>query len=182
MTNQTTVKFLAISGSLRQASSNLALLKAAQTLAPANIQITLYNHLGDLPHFNPDNEFEPNETVAHLKEQVDAADGLIVSSPEYAHGVPGSLKNGLDWLVGGPEFYEKPVAFFNASGRGIHAQASLREIVKTMSGHIVEEACMTLPFISKKINQTVLETDPELVTLIRQALQNYVSFLKENNP
>ena len=171
------VQLLAISGSLRQASSNTTLLKAVQALAPENVMITLYERLGDLPHFNPDDAFEQFEAVVDLRAQVANADGLILSCPEYAHGVPGSFKNALDWLVGGPEFYEKPVVFFNASGRGVHAQASLREIVKTMSGRIIDEACLTLPFIGKHVSQEQLETDPNLATLIRSTIQTYVNRL-----
>jgi len=178
--NSRTVQLLAISGSLRQASSNSKLLQAAQTLAPENVTITLYQRLGDLPHFNPDDDFAQFEAVVDLRAQVAQADGLIISCPEYAHGVPGSFKNALDWLVGGPEFYEKPVAFFNASGRGAHAQASLREIVKTMSGRVIDEACLTLPFIGKQFDQVRLETDPELSTLIRSAIQTYTNKLGED--
>ncbi len=171
------MQLLAMSGSLRQASSNTTLLQAAQALAPENVTIILYERLGDLPHFNPDDDFNQFEVVVDLRAQVARADGLIVSCPEYAHGVPGSFKNALDWLVGGPEFYEKPVAFFNASGRGVHAQAALQEIVKTMSGHIINEACLTLPFIGKQINQEWLVTDPELSSLIRLTLQKYAAIL-----
>jgi len=169
-----------MSGSLRQASSNTTLLQAAQTLAPENVTITLYERLGELPHFNPDDESDQFEAVVDLRAQVAQADGLLISCPEYAHGVPGSFKNALDWLVGGPEFYEKPVAFFNASGRGVHAQASLREIVKTMSGRIIDNACLTLPFIGKHFSLEQLETDPELATLIRLTIQTYANKLRED--
>lgn len=171
--NSKSVQLLAMSGSLRQISTNTTLLKAVQAVTPENVTITLYERLGDLPHFNPDDDFEQFEAVVDLKAQVAKADGLIISCPEYAHGVPGSFKNALDWLVGGPEFYEKPVAFFNASGRSVHAQASLREIIKTMSGRIIEDACLTLPFIGKQFSQEQLETDPDLAALIRSTIQTF---------
>lgn len=173
----TIINLLGISGSLRQMSSNTTLLNAAQTLAPKNVTLTLYEGLSTLPHFNPDIEFDNLQTVQDLKAQVVAADGIILSCPEYAHGVPGSFKNGLDWLVGGPEFYDKPVVFFNASGRGTHAQTALREIVKTMSGQIIDDACLTLPFIGKQLDQELLETDPELSALIQAAIQKFATFL-----
>ncbi len=175
--SKSTVNLLAISGSLREASSNTTLLKAAQILAPKNVTIMLYEGLDTLPHFNPDIEFDALEAVQDLKNQVALADGLIFSCPEYAHGVPGSFKNGLDWLVGGPEFYDKPVAFFNASGRGTHAQAALHEIVKTMSGRIIDDACLTLPFMGKKISLDLLKTDPELSALIHATVQRYANIL-----
>lgn len=123
-----------ISGSLRQVSSNTALLHAAIALSPANVEIKLYGGLGDLPHFNPDLELIAPSLVTDLRAQVKWSDGLVISSPKYAHGVPGLLKNALDWLVSGEEFVGKPIALFNASPRAIHAQASLTEIVTTMTG------------------------------------------------
>jgi chromate reductase, NAD(P)H dehydrogenase (quinone) len=87
------LQILAISGSLRTVSSNTAVLKAAILLAPKNVKITLYSGLTDLPYFNPDIDKDslPNSVIA-LRQQIKECDGLLISSPEYAHGVPGSLK------------------------------------------------------------------------------------------
>jgi chromate reductase, NAD(P)H dehydrogenase (quinone) len=123
------IRILAISGSLRQVSSNTNLLDTAISLSPANVEIKLYRGLGDLPHFNPDLEPYIPPAVTDLKQQMVWCDGLLISSPEYAHGVPGVLKNALDWLVSGFEFIDKPIALFNASPRATHAQAALTEIV-----------------------------------------------------
>lgn len=120
------VRILAISGSLRARSSNTALLGAARTLAPKGVEVVLYEGLGGLPHFNADHDGDAAPpAVADFRSRVRAADGVLISSPEYAHGVPGTLKNALDWLVGGHqnEIVGKPVALFNASpraGRRLH--------------------------------------------------------------
>ena len=106
------MKIVAITGSLRTASSNTALLCAMSQLAPPDVEIVLYEELGTLPHFNPDlDEDVPPESVARLRALLQAAAGVLISSPEYAHGVPGSLKNLLDWLVSAGELVGKPVAF-----------------------------------------------------------------------
>jgi chromate reductase len=136
------VRILAISGSLRASSSNTALLHAAASLAPQGVELAMYDGLGDLPHFNPDLDRElddPNlpAAVRDLRTRVGDADALLISTPEYAHGVPGSLKNALDWLVGGSEMPGKPVALLNASPRSVHAQASLAETLRTMSADVV---------------------------------------------
>jgi chromate reductase, NAD(P)H dehydrogenase (quinone) len=123
------IRILAISGSLRQVSSNTTLLQAAISLSPADVEMRLYNGLGDLPHFNPDLEPTAPPAVTALQQQIAWCDGLLISSPEYAHGVPGVLKNALDWLVSGFEFIDKPIALFNASPHATHAQAALTEIV-----------------------------------------------------
>src|SRR5579872_2038953 len=128
------IRILAISGSLRKASSNTALLQAAATLAPSDIHISLYENLAMLPPFIPDDEESNHPAVFDLRAQVQTADGLLIASPEYAHGVPGVLKNALDWLVGGEEFINKPIALINAQPRATHAYAALTEIITVMTG------------------------------------------------
>jgi chromate reductase len=164
------MKILAISGSLRAASTNSALLRAAALLAPAGVEIDLYQGLGGLPHFNPDLEDAEPPAVTDLRARVRESGGLLFAVPEYAHGVPGALKNLLDWLVGGEEFIDKPVALFNASPRATHAQASLRETIRTMSGHIVEEASIPVPLLGKVLDPEAIAADPELSVMLRGAL------------
>lgn len=164
------VRILAISGSLRAASSNTALLRAAALLAPEGVEITVYGGLGELPHFNPDLEEAEPPAVTELRHQVRIADGLLISSPEYAHGVPGVLKNALDWLVGGDEFIGKPVALLNASPRAIHAQASLRETVITMSGRIVDEASIAVPLLAKNLDAADIAAHPEMSKAVEAAV------------
>jgi chromate reductase, NAD(P)H dehydrogenase (quinone) len=164
------MRILAISGSLRAASTNTALLRAAALLAPAGVEIELYRGLGGLPCFNPDLEATEPPAVTDLRVQVREAGGLLFAVPEYAHGVPGALKNLLDWLVGGEEFIYKPVALLNASPRATHAQASLRETIRTMSGNVVEEASIAVPLLGRSIDPEAIAADPEIAGLLRQAL------------
>ena len=124
------MKILALSGSLRANSINAALLRAAIRLAPVEIRVTVYRGLGDLPLFNPDAEDQPVEAVTNFHAQVANADALLIASPEYAHGVTGTIKNALDWLVSFAPFTYKPVGILNASPRAQHADAALREILK----------------------------------------------------
>jgi chromate reductase, NAD(P)H dehydrogenase (quinone) len=131
---------LALSGSLRQASINSALLRAAVRFAPSGASVTVFNGLGRLPLFNPDLEGRPARTVIRFRARVAAADALLIASPEYAHGVTGTIKNALDWLVSFEPFACKPVAVLNASARAHHADDALREILKTMAAIIVEPA------------------------------------------
>ena len=130
---------LAICGSLRKDSSNRRLLLEAARSAP---DLVLYEGLGSLPHFDPDLDEEgmtPPPAVAELRALVSGARGIVISAPEYAHGVPGSLKNGLDWLVSWPDFAGKPVAILRTSeSRGHHSHSQLTEILKTMSADLVD--------------------------------------------
>ena len=112
------VRLLAISGSLRAASSNTAILRAMAEPTPNGVEVILYRGLAGLPHFNPDLDDDGvPPAVADFRAQLRAADGASISSQEYAHGVPGAFKNGLDWVVASGEFVDKPVALINASDR-----------------------------------------------------------------
>ena len=115
----------------------------------------MYDGLGELPHFNPDLDEEGAAApapVAALRALLIDADAVLISSPEYAHGVPGVLKNMLDWLVSTGELVDKPVALLNASPVGCgYAQAALLETLRTMNWNVVEEACRIEPFVPRRI-------------------------------
>jgi len=135
------MKILGISGSLRAASVNTALLRTAATLTPYGVTLIIYEGIGNLPHFNPELDKEPLPlAVTSFRSQLNISAGVIISSPEYAHGIPGVLKNALDWLVASGELYEKPVALFNASPRSSYAQASLAETLAVMTARLIPEA------------------------------------------
>ena len=166
-----TVRTLAISGSLRNRSSNTSLLRAAEALASENHRIVIYEGIGDLPHFNPDIEGDDSITsVRDFRLQLQNSDAVIFSSPEYAHGVPGALKNALDWVVGSGELVEKPVALFNASPRSTYAQASLLETLTVMSAKIVKEAFVTIELAGKKLDEAGMVADSEISKALKSAL------------
>ena len=165
---------LAISGSLRARSSNTDALRAVAALAPDHVAVPLYDGLADLPHFNPDLDqpgAEAPPAVARFRALVGAADAVLISSPEYAHGVPGSLKNALDWLVSGSEIPYKPVGLLNVSSRSIYAHASLAETLKTMSTVVVPEASITVPLDGRRLDAAAIVAAPELADSLRSLLR-----------
>lgn len=164
------MKILAISGSLRRASLNTALLRAMARLAPPGIDVTLYRGLGGLPLFNPDIEDPEPRVVADLRSCIVASDAVMIASPEYAHGVTGVIKNALDWMVGNESFVYKPVALLNASPRATHAQAALRETIATMSAHIIDEACITVPILGSGLDEDAMVAHPEIGSSLIAAL------------
>jgi len=165
------VSILGISGSLREASSNTAALKAVRALAAPEANVTLLAGLDALPHFNPDLDSALDiPSVLDFRRQIESSDAVVISSPEYAHGVPGTLKNALDWVVGSGELVDKPVALINTSQRAMHAQASLREILTTMSAVLVPEASVTLPLLGRKIDGAEIVADSELSSILIRAL------------
>lgn len=164
-----TIKILALSGSLRKNSYNTAAIKAMQVLEPSNVEITIFS-IGDLPLFNPDRESEFIPSIKNFIQAVKNSDGLIIASPEYAHGVSGPMKNALDWLVSGVEFPDKLIMLINTSPRASHAQESLREILKTMSGIVVEKASVSIPLLSSQLGVGGIVEDKELSNSLKVGL------------
>jgi chromate reductase, NAD(P)H dehydrogenase (quinone) len=169
------MKIIAISGSLRATSLNTAVLDAACRLAPVGVRIEIFDGIGRLPFFNSDLEGEHlPEEVANFRGVVDSADGLLISSPEYARGVAGVMKNALDWLVGSQEFLGKPVALINTSPRASHALASPTLTLETMSARLVQEASITLPLLGTVNAADSIAANDEFAGPLRQAIERYV--------
>lgn len=136
------VRVLAICGSLQAASSNLALLRAAVARSDDRVAVALFEGIGDLPHFNPDLETAGvvPEAVTRWRDAISACDALLVASPEYAHSLPGVLKNAVDWVVGSGELEGKVVGVAaSAPGpeRGRKGLAALRVTLGAVSARIV---------------------------------------------
>jgi chromate reductase, NAD(P)H dehydrogenase (quinone) len=169
-----TIEILAISGSLRTQSSNTSLLRLAASVAPDDVQVALYDGLATLPHFNPDDDLDvPPPPVLDLRRRVGSADGLLFCTPEYAHGVPGSLKNALDWLVASVELPGKPVASLNASPMATYAQASLLETLTVMSTRSIREACVTIPVTRGDLDAQGEIASPDIARATRDALDAF---------
>ena len=157
---------LAVSGSLRRQSSTGNVLLAAALLDPG---VTQFQGIADLPHFNPDIEgAAPSPPVAAWRNALREADAILICSPEYAHGVPGVMKNALDWVVGSGELCDKRVGVVNASMRATHAHASLCETLLTMSARVTQVVC---PLDGRKgIDPKGIAGDAELSKILRDLL------------
>jgi NAD(P)H-dependent FMN reductase len=176
------VRILAISGSLRRGSSNTALVGAAALLAPDAVDVSIYRELAQLPPFNPDLDGDASDTVIRFRAQLRACDAVLISSPEYAHGVPGVLKNALDWVVGSGELLDKPVAVINASGRATHAWTSLRETLTVMSARVIVAASITLPLDGRIPDSKDIAGDATLSAALRSAIGTLVLAASEARP
>ena len=169
---------LALSGSLREGSTNTALLEAARLLAPQQMELQLWNAQGNLPQFTPDLEAAPPQVVQEFRDLIGRADGLLIACPEYARGIPGSFKNALDWLVGGETFVCKKFALWNASPRAFEAQRSLRLVLETMSGICVEEAELAMPLIKQQVTSNSIVSNHEWAVQIKAALASFSAALR----
>ena len=168
------MSLLLISGSLRDGSTNTALLRTAQAIDP---DTELFAGMGDLPHFSPDDDGDDlPAAVADLRAAVGRVDAILVCTPEYAGALPGAFKNLLEWLVGGGEAYRKPIAWINVSGPaapsgGADAHDSLRKVVGYISMEIVEEACVRIPLTRDVVGDDGLIADAAVRERLAAALE-----------
>jgi chromate reductase len=175
---------LGISGSLRKQSSNTRLLSSIGGMMPAGMEFRIYQGLASLPHFSPDldgDESQSHEAVREWREELRAANAIVICTPEYARGVPGSLKNALDWVVSSGEFMNMPTAVISASPHpdgGSTALQSLILTLKMMSAAIPDEASLAVPFVSNMIEPNGSVTD----TNILSSLLNMVWVLSQAIP
>jgi chromate reductase, NAD(P)H dehydrogenase (quinone) len=168
------IEILAISGSLRGGSKNTVLLEAMARLAGAETRVTMYGGLGRLPLFNPDlddldNGVAPDEVLA-FRAQLAACQGVLICSPEYAHGVAGAMKNALDWLVGSGELVAKPTLVLNASPTSFHAHNALLETLRTMDCKVLDRTMPPPPLGGKSITIESLVDHPERAGFLSAAL------------
>ena len=169
-----------MSGSLRELSTNTAVLRTAVVVAAsAGGVCSLYEGLAELPAFNPDDDRDPlPSAVRRLRAAVHGADALVFSTPEYAGALPGSFKNLLDWTIGDDQpgsIYEKPVAWWNVSPRGARgAHDELRTVLGYAHATIVDDACVDVPVTSDMVGADGLVDDPATRDAIAAALSTLV--------
>jgi chromate reductase len=179
-----TVRMLLVSGSLRSRSTNTAVLRSAGSVVPDGVVADLYEGMGALPHFNPDDDAEPlPPAVAELRLQIRRAGAVLFSTPEYAGALPGSFKNLLDWTVGDHvegSIYRKPVAWINASPRGaVNAHQSLRQVLGYTGASIIEDACVEVPVTEAVLGEDGLVSDPAILPDLTAALNTLAAYAED---
>jgi len=147
---------------------------AAKSLVSPEIEIEIYDGLASLPHFSPELDIDPApDEVSRLRSCLLSSDAVFISTPEYAFGVPGSLKNALDWVVSSGEFAGKPTAAVSASpleSGGAKALVSLVQTLKVMSADIQDAGALSLPFIRSKFDGNGKLVDPATIAAMRAVL------------
>ena len=157
------VDLLFVSGSLQRESANRALLRVAERCAPARAAVHWFERLGDLPHFNPDLDGDAPAALVEWRQAVAGAGGVLIASPEYAHSLPGSLKNALDWLVGTGELYDKPVGLMSAgTSGGQRALDALSQTLHAQGARVTGQ--LTVAGVRPKLDARGEIADPETIT------------------
>jgi NAD(P)H-dependent FMN reductase len=172
------IKILAICGSTRKASSNLHIIKAIANLTSEIFEIQIFEGLSDLPPFNPDLD---NEHVApsiiNFRNQLKNADGILICTPEYALGVPGTLKNAIDWTVSSMEFTKKPVALITASSSGEKAHKSLLGTLLIIESKITLDTQLLISFVKTKVSADKI-TDKETLDKINKLITSFTEIIR----
>jgi chromate reductase len=169
-------KILAISGSTRKNSTNHHLLKAIANLTADDFDIVPWEGLSDMPPFNPDADNDgdlPPDPVLAFRLSLRDADGILICTPEYAHGVPGSLKNAIDWTVSSADFSGKPTVLITASTDGKYGHAALMETLKVIEAKDIGQLQLLIPFARTKISSDQRITDESTLAAIRQLMDNF---------
>lgn len=175
------MQILGISGSLRSDSTNTRLLTAASRLAPVEAEVRLTSSIARLPLFSPDLDPARIEAVDHWAREVRDADGIMVSTPEYARGYPGALKNALDWLVGTDAWIDKPFMLLGASSRSTVAQDTLAVVLETMSGVHMVRASTTIPLLGTRLSVEEILENGEFADRIRNAVLAFTDGIREHD-
>jgi chromate reductase, NAD(P)H dehydrogenase (quinone) len=170
-------KILAISGSTREKSINMQLIQwIIHTYT--NLDFTLYKDLSALPHFNVDlDTADPPTTVRELRSALKTAEGVLICTPEYAMGVPGSLKNLLDWTVSSSDFSQKPVAVITASSLGEKAHESLLGTLRVIEAKIEDEATLLISHAKTKLNDQLGIVDEKTNKEVEQLMSTFLKMI-----
>jgi len=171
-----TIKILAIPGSLRANSSSNQILKSVLGFAPRDVLIEVYDGVGTLPHFN--DPTEAPESVLEFRNKVRQADAVLICTPEYAFGIPGSLKNALDWTVSSSEFVDKPVGLITASSQGEKGHAAMILVLTAISSNLILDATLLISFVRAKLDANGNIKDQALADQLKQAVDNLVKSVR----
>jgi len=173
------MQILAICGSLRAASTNQRLLAAAQALIPHGVEMHVTSLVSRLPLFNPDVPADESPIVREWASEMKAADGIVVSTPEYARGYPGALKNAFDWLVGTDAFVDKPFMLLNANARSAVGRQTLTTVLETMSGVHIESASVTIPLLGTNLDVADILANREFARAIQTSISTFVAAIRK---
>lgn len=167
-----------ISGSTRKKSINANLIQVISNLYSDKLSFHVYSGLSELPHFNVDLDTEtPPPVVIDLREQLKAADGVLICTPEYAMGLPGSLKNLLDWTVSSSDFSKKPVAVITASTSGEKAHESLLGTLRIIEAKLDDNAAFVLSHAKEKVNDTPEITDEKTHAAVKKVMEAFMAMV-----
>jgi NAD(P)H-dependent FMN reductase len=172
-------KVLAISGSTRLQSTNQYLINALINLSAGELDIQVFNGLEQLPQFNPDKDNEQvPDTVRRFRYLISNAEGIIICTPEYAHGVPGALKNAIDWTISTGEFPNKPTMLITAATDGRFGHRALLDTMRAVEAKNIDNLQLVIQFAKTKIIKNQI-TDEKTLHEVEKLLAEFYKTIDE---
>jgi chromate reductase len=151
---QTKKNVLAIIGSPSKNSSNLRLVQKMAVFTQDDLEITIFDHLSQLPHFNPELSIaDTPQVIVDFRDAIQRADGIIICTPEYIFSIPGSLKNAIEWCVSTTVFSKKPIGLITASASGEKGHEELQLIMRTVEAVFNDQTTLLIKGIKGKIDE-----------------------------
>lgn len=150
----------AIIGSASKNSTNQTLIDKVASQTKEHFNVTIYNNLKSLPHFDPELSTDnPPGIIEDFREAIHKADGILICTPEYVFSIPSGLKNAIEWCVATTVFSNKPIGLITASAHGQKGHEELQLIMKTLMSKFTDETCLLVQGIKGKINEQGEITD-----------------------
>src|SRR6476620_12190976 len=144
---------VALIGSASTSSANHILIEYIRSESSNIFQVTVYDRLKTLPHFNPEQSLEhPPSEITDLRNLIQDADGVIISTPEYVFSIPSRLKNAIEWCVPTTVFSGKPLGIITASTSGLKSHEELKLIMHTFSANFTTETTLLIQGVKGKID------------------------------
>lgn len=172
------MKILGISGSIRKDSSNGKILDIFSESLPAGTEFTVFEGLEEILHFDPANIEEP-PAFTRLKESLLEADGIIISTPEYAFGIPAVLKNALEWTVSVSAFNAKPTALITASTSGTKGHQALLWVLEALGAKVNQDTTLLIQFIRSKMDENGNVKDDATIEAVKNVAEALVSLASQ---
>ena len=173
---------LAICGSTRKSSTNHDLIKAIAALFQDSLNIILFDGLADLPHFNPDNDGDGVEDkVVRFRQQMVDAEGILICTPEYAYGIPGSLKNAIDWTVSSSGSPGKPTMLITASTDGSYGHRAMLDVLNAIEAKKVSRHQLIISFAKTKIGTNGKIKDEKTLDEKKKIMYEFLDTINRNN-
>lgn len=169
---------LAIIGSASENSANERLVSYISLQMDVDFNVTIYNRLKLLPHFDPEqSNSSPPQAIVEFRKLVDKADGILVCTPEYVFSIPSGLKNAIEWCVATTVFSDKPAGLITASASGQKGHEELQLIMKTVQAHFTDETSLLIEGVKGKINKAGEITDRETEQSVRKFITAFTRLL-----
>ncbi len=162
------IKILGISGSLRKSSSASGILRLIEELIPSQVEFSIYEDLEKIPAFDDGRLILV--PVANFIKRISESDAVIFCIPEYAFGVPGALKNALDWTVSTTVFSDKPVALVTAASGGEKAHAAFALTLSALGARVSNETKLLISFVRAKMDENGKLKDPATLSAIESLI------------